>query len=68
MTTALDALPARVAGRGRRKGLLRQQLAGLGADIPDRVDPATLVAICRLVLAAAWLASDKLSSLIGDRR
>jgi aminopeptidase YwaD len=39
------------------------------ADTPDRVEAATLVAICRLVVATAWLSattSPKLSSLIGD--
>jgi hypothetical protein len=39
------------------------------ADTPDRVDSATLVAVCRFVVAIAWLAattSPRLSSLIGD--
>jgi len=48
--------------------------AGMGgyhspADTPDRVDPATLVAVCRLVVATAWLAATipaTLPSLIGD--
>jgi hypothetical protein len=48
--------------------------AGMGgyhspADTPDRVQVATLVAVCRLVVATGWLAATsgtKLSSLIGD--
>jgi hypothetical protein len=38
------------------------------ADTPDRVDPDTLTAVCRLVVATTWLATTALSSLIGDRR
>jgi hypothetical protein len=45
--------------------------AGMGgyhspADTPDRVEPATLAAVCRLVVATAWLAGARLPSLIGD--
>jgi len=41
------------------------------ADTPDRVDPDTLVAVARLVVATVLLAGGRdasLSSLIGDRR
>jgi hypothetical protein len=38
------------------------------ADTPDSVDPASLVSVCRLVVATARLASGKVSSLIGDKR
>jgi hypothetical protein len=50
--------------------------AGMGgyhspADTPDRVDPSTLAAVCRLVVATGWLAATTpttVSSLIGDTR
>jgi hypothetical protein len=50
--------------------------AGMGgyhspADTPDRVEAATLIAVCRLVVATVWLAvtaPTTLSSLIGDKR
>lgn len=63
-----------MASDNRRYAAAGLAAVGIGAGMggyhstADRVDSTTLVAICRLVIATAWLGSDKLSSLIGDRR
>ena len=78
MTAPLKAGP--VASDHRRYAAAGYAAVGIGAgmggyhspaDTPDRVDPATLAAVCRLVVATVWAAAHtptKLSSLIGDRR
>lgn len=69
-----------VASDNRRYGGAGFAAVGIGAgmdgyhspaDTPDRVDPATLAAIARLVVATAHLAGmapDRLLSSIGDKR
>lgn len=76
--TGLPLTASPVASDNRRYAAAGLAAVGIGAgmggyhspaDSPDRVDPATLVAVCRFVVASAWLAgasSTKLSSLIGD--
>jgi hypothetical protein len=76
--TGLPLTAGPVASDNRRYAAAGVAAAGIGAgmggyhsaaDTPDRVDPATMAAVCRLVVACAWLAattSPKLSSLIGD--
>ena len=72
MTTDLDALPDGVDGKrmaGTVAALASAPFAGRRADTPERVEATTLVAVCRLVLATAWLAATTpatLPSLIGD--
>jgi aminopeptidase YwaD len=74
----LPLKPGPVASDNRRYAATGLAAVGIGAgmggyhspaDTPDRVDPQTLVAVCRLVVATAWLAATdatKLPSLIGD--
>lgn len=76
--TGLPLAAEPVASDNRRYAAAGLAAVGIGAgmggyhspaDTPDRVDPATLVAVARLVVACVWLAattSPKLSSLIGD--
>jgi aminopeptidase YwaD len=75
--TGVPLAPGPVASDNRRYAAAGLAAVGIGAgmggyhspaDTPDRVDPATLVAVCRLVVATAWLARGRVSSLIGDRR
>jgi hypothetical protein len=75
--TGVPLAPGPMASDNRRYAAAGFAAIGIGAgmggyhspaDTPDRVDPVTLAAVCRLVVATAWLASGKLSSLIGDRR
>ncbi|MFI5891097.1 M28 family metallopeptidase [Actinoplanes sp. NPDC051513] len=76
--TGLPLAPGPVASDNRRYAAAGFAAAGIGAgmdgyhspaDMPDRVDPATLATVCRFVVASAWLAatvSPRISSLIGD--
>ncbi|MEV4536525.1 M28 family peptidase [Asanoa sp. NPDC049518] len=76
--TGLPLTAGPVASDNRRYAAAGLAAVGIGAgmagyhspaDTAERVDPATMVAICRLVVATGWLASmsrTKLSSLIGD--
>jgi Iap family predicted aminopeptidase len=76
--TGLPLVAGPVASDNRRYAAAGLPAVGIGAgmggyhspaDTPDRVETDTLVAICRLVVATAWLSattSPKLSSLIGD--
>jgi hypothetical protein len=69
-----------VASDNRRYAAAGLAAVGIGAgmagyhspaDTPDRVSPATLAAVARLVVATVWFAASsgaRLSSLIGDRR
>ncbi|SDY80028.1 Peptidase family M28 [Asanoa ishikariensis] len=78
--TGLPLTAGPVASDNRRYAAAGLAAIGIGAgmagyhspaDTADRVEPATMVAICRLVVATGWLAgadATKLSSLIGDRR
>jgi len=76
--TGLPLTAGPVASDNRRYAAAGLAAVGIGArmggyhspaDTPDRVDTTTLVAVCRLVVATAWLAattSATLPSLIGD--
>jgi aminopeptidase YwaD len=78
--TGLPLVAGPVASDNRRYAGAGFAAVGIGAgmagyhspaDTADRVDPATMVAICRFVVAAGWLAAgspSKVSSSIGDRR
>jgi len=75
--TGLPLAAGPVASDNRRYAAAGLAAVGIGAgmggyhspaDTADRVDPATLAAVCRLVVATTWLTSTRLSSLIGDRR
>ncbi|MFC3500010.1 M28 family metallopeptidase [Micromonospora krabiensis] len=78
--TGLPLAAGPVASDNRRYGGAGFAAVGIGAgmggyhspaDTPDKVDPATLVAIARLVVATAHLAGvapASLSSSIGDKR
>jgi aminopeptidase YwaD len=78
--TGLPLAAGPVASDNRRYAAAGLAAVGIGAsmagyhspaDTPDRVDPATLAAIARLVVATVWLVATSdatLSSLIGDRR
>jgi aminopeptidase YwaD len=78
--TGVPLVAGPVASDNRRYAAAGRPAAGIGAgmagyhsaaDIPDRVEPATMTALARLVVAAAWFAAGRrttLSSLIGDRR
>jgi aminopeptidase YwaD len=75
--TGLPLAAGPVASDNRRYAAAGLAAVGIGAgmggyhspaDTADRVDPGTLAAVCRLVVATAWLSSTTLSSLIGDRR
>ncbi|SNT60828.1 Peptidase family M28 [Asanoa hainanensis] len=78
--TGLPLTAGPVASDNRRYAAVGLATVGIGAgmagyhspaDTADRVEPETMVAICRLVVATGWLAASdatKLSSLIGDRR
>ncbi|BEL06234.1 M28 family peptidase [Actinoplanes sichuanensis] len=76
--TGLPLTAGPVASDNRRYAAAGFAAVGIGAgmggyhspaDTPERVDPATLVAVCRLVVATVWLTATStptLSSLIGD--
>ena len=76
--TGLPLVAGPVASDNRRYAAAGLAAVGIGAgmrgyhspaDTADRVETATLAAVCRLVVATVWLAADypaKLSSLIGD--
>ena len=76
--TGLPLVAGPVASDNRRYAAAGLAAVGIGAgmagyhspaDTADRVEPDTMVAICRLVVATGWLAASdaaKLSSLIGD--
>ena len=76
--TGLPLKAGPVASDNRRYAAAGLATVGIGAgmggyhspaDTPDRVEAATLAAVCRLVVATVWLAATtptKLSSLIGD--
>jgi hypothetical protein len=76
--TGLPLAAGPVASDNRRYAAAGLPAVGIGAgmggyhspaDTPDRVDTATLVAVCRLVVATVRLAaapSRTISSLIGD--
>ncbi len=78
--TALPLVAGPVASDNRRYAAAGLAAVGIGAgmagyhspaDTPDRVEPATMAALVRLVVATVWLAAAngaRLSSLIGDRR
>ncbi|PWK39784.1 M28 family peptidase [Actinoplanes xinjiangensis] len=78
--TGLPLVAGPVASDNRRYAAAGLAAVGIGAgmagyhspaDTPDRVQTATMVALCRLIVATAWLAAvakASLSSLIGDRR
>jgi aminopeptidase YwaD len=78
--TGLPLKAAPVASDNRRYAAAGYAAVGIGAGMggyhspantPDRVDSATLAAVCRLVVATVWLAAatpTKLPSLIGDKR
>jgi len=75
--TGVPLAPGPMASDNRRYAAAGLAAVGIGAgmggyhspaDTPDRVDSGTLAAVCRLVVATTWLASSRLSSLIGDRR
>jgi Zn-dependent M28 family amino/carboxypeptidase len=78
--TGLPLTAGPVASDNRRYAAAGLAAVGIGAgmagyhspaDTADRVEPDTMVAIGRLVVATGWLAASdgaKLSSLIGDRR
>jgi Zn-dependent M28 family amino/carboxypeptidase len=78
--TGVPLVAGPVASDNRRYAAAGLAAVGIGAgmagyhspaDTPDRVDPGTLVAIARLVVATVLIAGgrdDTLSSLIGDRR
>ncbi|MEV0714296.1 M28 family peptidase [Asanoa sp. NPDC050611] len=78
--TGLPLAAGPVASDNRRYAAAGLAAVGIGAgmagyhspaDTADRVDAATMTAICRLVVATVWLANSspaKLSSLIGDKR
>ncbi|MEV4620814.1 M28 family peptidase [Asanoa sp. NPDC049573] len=78
--TGMPLVAGPVASDNRRYAAAGLAAVGIGAgmagyhspsDTADRVDPATMAAICRLVVATGWLAASdatKLSSLIGDKR
>nr|WP_296069139.1 M28 family metallopeptidase [uncultured Actinoplanes sp.] len=75
--TGLPLAAGPVASDNRRYAAAGLAAVGIGAgmggyhspaDTADRVDPATLAAVCRLVVATTWLATTTLSSLIDDRR
>jgi hypothetical protein len=75
--TGVPLAPGPMASDNRRYAAAGLAAVGIGAgmggyhspaDTPDRVDSGTLAAVCRLVVATTWLASGRLSSLIGDRR
>jgi aminopeptidase YwaD len=76
--TGLPLKPGPAASDNRRYTAAGLAAVGIGAgmggyhspaDTPDRVEPGTLAAVCRLVVATAWLAATNtttLPSLIGD--
>ncbi|GLW29277.1 M28 family metallopeptidase [Actinoplanes regularis] len=76
--TGLSLTAGPVASDNRRYAAAGLAAVGIGAgmggyhspaDTPERVDPATLAAVCRLVVATVWLtatSTSTLSSLIGD--
>jgi aminopeptidase YwaD len=78
--TGLPLVAGPVASDNRRYAAAGLPAVGIGAgmagyhspaDTPDRVEPATIAAIARLVVATVWFAAAnraRLSSLIGDRR
>jgi hypothetical protein len=78
--TGLPLAAGPVASDNRRYAAAGLASVGIGAgmagyhspaDTAARVDPSTMAAICRLVVATGWLAAAdgaRLSSLIGDRR
>jgi peptidase M28-like protein len=64
--TGVPLKPGPVASDNRRYAAAGLAAVGIGAgmggyhspaDTPDRVDPHTLTAVCRLVVATAWLAA-----------
>jgi len=78
--TGLPLTAGPVASDNRRYATAGLAAVGIGAgmagyhspaDTADRVDPATLTAVARLVVATVWLVAASgvtLSSLIGDKR
>jgi hypothetical protein len=78
--TGLPLKAGPVASDNRRYAAAEFAAVGIGAgmgghhspaDTPDRVEAATLAAVCRLVVATVWLAattSTTVPSLIGDKR
>ena len=78
--TGLPLAAGPVASDNRRYAAASLASVGIGAgmagyhspaDTAARVDPSTMAAICRLVVATGWLAAAdgaRLSSLIGDKR
>jgi hypothetical protein len=64
--TGLPLTAGPVASDNRRYAAAGLAAVGIGAgmggyhspaDVPDRVEPATLAAVCRLVIATVWLAA-----------
>lgn len=78
--TGLPLVAGPVASDNRRYAAAGFPALGIGAgmagyhspaDTPDRVDPATMTALARMVVATVWItaaAGATLSSLIGDKR